>query len=227
MLLIPAAFVLLSTVTAVETPSGAINKELPNWIRVGMDHRFRMEGYTALKYQAGNNDRWFLNRLRANITLLPAPWWKFTFQAQDARVFFKENANGQNPYINRTDLRMAFAEIGDADKRPLTLRVGRQELAYGEERIVGASNWGNVARVFDAARLIVRHGAWQVDLVSASVVRPELRGISHHLQGNNLHFAYGHWNNPLPDTVIEPYVLWRAGSNWPRWMCSIPRFRWG
>lgn len=197
---------------AAEVPSTILNDQLPPWVRVSFEHRFRMEGYTALRYQQGNDDRWFLNRLRANLTLLPVKGWSLNFQAQDSRIFFKSNPNNQNPYTNRTDLRLAYTDLGTVDKSAIALRVGRQELAYGDERILGAANWGNVARAFDAAKLILRKGRWQWDLASASVVLPQVRGISHHLQGNNLHFAYGKWTNPLPQTTIEPYVMWRVGG---------------
>lgn len=197
---------------SAEAPFDALNKQLPRWIRLGMDHRFRMEGYTAVRFREDNDDRWFLNRFRANVTLIPTSWWSFTFQGQDSRVFFKSNPAGQNPYINRTDLRMAFTTIGDPSRNPVAVRFGRQELAYGDERIIGAANWGNVARTFDAAKLMLHTGKWQFDVVSAAVVAPQLRGISHHNEGNNLHFVYGKWTNPVPDTSIEPYVIWRVGA---------------
>lgn len=197
---------------AAETPSGWLNQELPKWIRLSFEHRFRMEGYTALRYRQDNNDRWFLNRLRTNLTLLPAPWWTVTLQGQDSRIFFKSNPQGQDPYTNRTDLRLAFTDLGRDGQGPVLLRVGRQELAYGDERVVGAANWGNVARAFDAAKLVLRRGPWQLDLVSAAVVVPQVRGLSHHLPGNNLHFAYGRWKGPLPGLTVEPYFLWRVGQ---------------
>lgn len=196
-----------------ETPSEAINEHLPKWVRLGFDHRFRMEGYTALRNREDNDDRWFLNRLRMNLTLAPASWWTFTFQGQDSRIFFKSNPAGQNPFTNKTDLRMAFTDFGKIGKGPVAFRFGRQELAYGDERILGAANWGNVARVFDAAKLELRKGKWEADLVSASVVVPQLRGLSHHLEGNNLHFLYTRWKNPIPNTTIEPYFLWRVGGS--------------
>lgn len=194
-----------------ETPSGALNKELPSWIRLRLEHRFRLEGYTALRYRDGNDDHWFLNRLRANVTLLPASWWTFTLQGQDSRIFFKSNPTGQNPYTNRTDLRLAFMTLGDPSKSTAAVRIGRQELAYGDERIIGAANWGNVARAFDAAKLVLRSGRWQVDAVSATVVVPRIHGVSHHEQGNNLHFLYARWTSPVPGTSAEPYVIWRTG----------------
>lgn len=198
---------------AWQTPSQVLNQHLPRWIRFGFDHRFRFEDYRALKYKQNNDDRWFLNRFRINMTLLPTSWWSFTFQAQDARIFFKDNAAGQNSYTNKTDLRQAFTEIGNAAKGKIALRIGRQELAYGEERVIGAANWGSIGRVFDAAKLIVRQGPVQLDLVSASVVIPELRGLSHHKQGNNLHLAYLSWKNPVPNATLDPYFIWRIGAS--------------
>ncbi len=189
-----------------------VNHQLPSWVRVSFDHRFRMEGYTALRYREANDDRWFLNRLRVNLLLQPTSWWRVQLQGQDSRIFFKENASGQTPFTNRTDLRLAYTEFGRGNNSPLTLRVGRQELAYGDERIIGAANWGNVARTFDAAKLILRAGRWQWDFVSASVVVPQLRGISHHRQGNNLHMAYGRWSTPQSPTAVEPFFLWRVGG---------------
>jgi hypothetical protein len=63
-------------------------------------------------------------------------------QGQDSRIFFKSNPNGQSPFINGTDQRLAYTDLG-TPKGPISLRVGGQELAYGDERLGGASNWGN------------------------------------------------------------------------------------
>ncbi|WP_031496374.1 alginate export family protein [Bryobacter aggregatus] len=196
----------------IESPSGLINDQLPEWIRIGFEHRFRVENYTALRYNDNNDDHWLLNRLRVNLTLLPTSWWSFTFQGQDARVFFKENPAGAAPFTNRTDLRLAFTDLGNISKGRIALRVGRQELIYGDERVLGAGNWGATARSFDAAKLVLRQGPLQLDLFSASVVMPLQRGISHHTQGDNIHGAYLKWTNPLPNTSVEPYFFWRVGK---------------
>ena len=62
---------------------GMANKALPKWIRFSADHRSRMEDYTALHNSEGNNDRWFLNRLRANLTIAAVSWWYVNAQGQD------------------------------------------------------------------------------------------------------------------------------------------------
>jgi hypothetical protein len=205
-------FLLPATAPSQEIPSELLNKELPPWIRIGFDHRFRLEGYTNLRYQNGNDDRWFLSRVRANLTLRPTSWLSFNLQGQDSRIFFKSNPSGQTQYLNRLDLRQGYAEFGSTGKSAATFRFGRQELAYGDERIVGAGNWGSTARTFDAAKLVLLRGPWQIDLVSAAVVSLQPNGVSHHSQGNNLHFVYAKWTNPVPESVLEPYFLWRVGK---------------
>ncbi len=46
---------------------------------------------------------------------------------------------------------MAFADIGQTGKSPVLFRAGRQELAFGEQRLVGHVSWTNTGRTFDAA----------------------------------------------------------------------------
>jgi hypothetical protein len=36
---------------SAETPSEMLNQELPRWIRLGFEHRFGMEGYTAVRFR--------------------------------------------------------------------------------------------------------------------------------------------------------------------------------
>ena len=59
------------------------------------------------------------------------------------------------PFRGPFDLRMAFADVGDA-KAPVARALGRQELAFGEQRLVGHLTGSTPARSFDAARVILR-----------------------------------------------------------------------
>ena len=54
--------------------------------------------------------------------------------------------------------------------RPLTLRVGRQELQYGNQRLVSPFEWGNIRRRFDGVKLFARGSRWDVDLWYAKPV---------------------------------------------------------
>jgi hypothetical protein len=107
------------------------------------------------------------------------------------------------------DLRIAYTEIGHPDRDGLFLRVGRQEIFYGEQRMLGSANWGNTARTFDAARLTLRRGALSVEAFAASVVEIRPGALNKHAPGNNLHGLVGRHEKLIPQATIETYVFWR------------------
>src|SRR5882724_9163569 len=79
--------------------------------------------------------------LRFNMKVQPASWLKFQFQGQDARVFWRNQNPAAPPYQNTMDLRLAYVEIGETEKGTFGLRVGRQELVFGDQRLVGHVSW--------------------------------------------------------------------------------------
>lgn len=58
-----------------------------------------------------------------------------------------------NPEADRLDLHQAWVTLGNPRELPWSLKVGRQELVYGDERLIGNGDWGNLARSFDTAKL--------------------------------------------------------------------------
>jgi Alginate export len=57
---------------------------------------------------------------------------------------------------DRLEFHQAFLELSVGPSRPFTLRVGRQEVAFGSGRLISASEGRNVRQSFDAIRPIVR-----------------------------------------------------------------------
>ena len=53
---------------------------------------------------------------------------------------------------------------------PVTLKIGRQELVYGDQRLVGHARWLNVPRTFDAAKLHYENPNVGVDVFTGGVV---------------------------------------------------------
>lgn len=77
---------------------------------------------------------------------------------------------------NQWDIHQAFLDtriLGESV--PLTLRLGRQELGYGNQRLVSPLDWANVRRRFDAATLIWRGETWRFDAWFARPVIVERR----------------------------------------------------
>ena len=44
-----------------------------------------------------------------------------------------------------------------------TIRVGRQELIYGAERLISPLDWGNTRRTFEGVKVMVKEGDWAID----------------------------------------------------------------
>jgi len=113
-------------------------------------------------------------RFRIGMMLKPADWFRIYVQAQDSREFFgnrpevpgASGAEGNDSF----DLRQAYIEISDYSKCPWGLKLGRQELIYGDERLVGAFDWNNFGRTFDAAKLTYKKPGFTLDMFSATPV---------------------------------------------------------
>ncbi|MBV8229107.1 MAG: alginate export family protein [Planctomycetaceae bacterium] len=65
------------------------------------------------------------------------------------------------------DAHQAFMDLvwrwGQDESNSLTLRPGRQEMFYGSGRLIDVREGVNLRRSFDAARMLLKAGEWQVD----------------------------------------------------------------
>ncbi len=191
-------------------PSQELNKQLPKWIRFGGEYRARAEGFTAAGFREGNEDAYLLNRVRLNLEIKPSSWLTLFAQGQDVRAFGRGQTALPPLAQDSMDLRQGFAELGDPKRKTLTLRVGRQELNLADQRLVGSLNWANGARTFDAARAILQHGSVRLDAFAASVVVLRDGEFNRHVDGDNLHGLYGTIEKLIPQSTVEPFLLWRT-----------------
>jgi hypothetical protein len=83
-------------------------------------------------------------------------------QLQDVRIWGAEEGT-TDASAPGLDLHQGWIEVGDPTVEGLALRAGRQELAYGGERLIGALNWAQQARSFDGARLRFRRSEVTLD----------------------------------------------------------------
>src|SRR5665213_1470858 len=193
------------------SPSTELNHALPGWIRFDGEFRSRFEGYTGGSFKPNTSDAYILTRLKLDLTIRPTSWLKFFGEGMDARAIEKSPA--VPPFENTWDIRQAYLEIGDNEKGIFGLRVGRQGLNFGDQRLIGESPWTNVERVFDAVRGTVRYNGYRLDIFSAAVVNAVDGTWDHHQQGNNLDGLYGGIEKLIPHATVEPYFLWRLQPN--------------
>ncbi len=190
-----------------ESPAADINKELPSWLVFGGEYRARFEGYTGGSFKPNTSDDYLLSRLKLDLTIKASSWLKLFIEGMDARSL--EKSPEVAPFQNTWDIRQAYIELGDTEKDILGLRVGRQELLYGDQRLIGSSPWTNTEHAFDAFRGTARYKKYRLDMFVASVVNPVSGTWDHHLQGNNLDGLYGGIDRFGPRFVVEPYAMWR------------------
>ena len=189
-----------------------LNDVLPSWLRVRGEFRERMEGVENSGFSRTRDDLYWLTRVRLNATVTASNALSFHVQTQDARVASKSVGPTGPPFTAPFDLRMAFADVGSATGR-FTVRAGRQELAYGEQRLVGHVSWLNAARTFDGARMTLRSRALTIDAFATSVVRILDGALDKSGNGNRFLGVYATAPKLIPLGSLEPYVFWRRDVN--------------
>jgi hypothetical protein len=113
------------------------NELTPKWLTMRGEFRNRMEGGKNIAYSPGLHDVYWLNRFRFDVSVKPSSRFAVLVQAQDARVAAKDVGSTTAPFRNPFDLRQAYGDIGNTQQGAFTLRVGRQEMFFGEQRLVG------------------------------------------------------------------------------------------
>jgi hypothetical protein len=188
------------------------NNVMPSWLRVRGEFRERVEGFENSGFVADRDDAYALSRVRLNATITASKNLSFQANVQDARVAKKQVGPTTAPFRGPFDLRTAFADIGDA-KAPVGARLGRQELAFGEQRLLGHLAWVNTGRTWDAARVVLRAKSWQADVFGASLVRSLPDAFDKSGNGNRLAGVYAASPKVIPQAAVEPYVFWRRDVN--------------
>ncbi len=186
----------------------------PALLDVTFEYRVRYEQYTDFTIRGYNRDEHdgvLLSRAQLGFD------WRFSKDAhaylvfQDARGFVSDLNRDQfpltSPHFDQADVRQAFVEWTHIGGSPVGVKIGRQAFAYGDRKLLGPSNWGNVGGFWwDAAKLMIDGDAVAVDLFFGQ------RVIREPIHWNERHFTFdamGAWvkTKTLPFTLDGFYIL--------------------
>ncbi len=135
-------------------------------LTLGGEFRFRVEAETNKAFGATEpaQDTFHLYRYMLHADLKYRNL--FRVFAQGVAAFDEDRDLGlRGSDENRWDLQQLFFDLRVlGEELPLTVRVGRQELQYGAERLVSPLDWANVRRRFDGVKLFAKGDTWDVDL---------------------------------------------------------------
>jgi len=165
--------------------------------------RFRAFGFGAEKRPSQMH---VIHRTRVNLVLRPSPRLSFHLRGEDAREYV---AVGAAPHSNAGELSLAYADLRVG--RNWTLRGGRQELSFGDERLVGNdTEWCQIGQRFDAIRLSWKRRRLRVDAFTSSPVAVRRSGWDRPASGIAFHGLYANWTGIGGATVTDAYVFCKA-----------------
>lgn len=119
----------------------------------GGQSRLRYEydgGFTLKGYEPGAGDSLLLERVRLDFSLRIRERPKIFLQIQDAHPFLTKLRDRDfprsSPIQDTFDIRQLHLEWLKIGGTPFGFRAGRQQIAYGDQRVFGPGNWGNTGR---------------------------------------------------------------------------------
>src|SRR5208283_958422 len=170
-------------------PIEKLDESLPTWLHIGGEYRDRFEGPTGIG-NAATDDSYVLDRLRVTVSIQPEEWLKLFGEVQDARIFFNHHIPSANPYQDTWNLWQGYAQFGSSTSGWVDALGGRQVLRFGDERVIGPSDWLNVGRTFDVARVDLHHPGYEVAIFGSSVVPGSNSFLHEAIPGNNFYGIY-------------------------------------
>ena len=90
-------------------------------------------------------------------------------QFQDVRTFGEESSTLNDFQADNLDLHQGYIEVRSSGMTTLSARLGRQEIALGAERLIGAVNWAQQGRAFDGLRLAADGHTGRLDVFGAQL----------------------------------------------------------
>lgn len=175
------------------------------WLDVGGQVRLRYEHFENFGFSdaAAADDGWLLTRLRLHANLEIGRHLRFFAEGIYADQDHREL--GPRPIDeNHGDLLNLFGEVrGSAGGTKVGLRVGRQELLFGRQRLVGPVDWSNTRRTFEGALAYARGQGWKLD---AFFVEPVVVDIEDFDESSAVDFTGLYYTNTrCKGTTYEAY----------------------
>ncbi|MDF3055987.1 MAG: hypothetical protein K0R17_202 [Rariglobus sp.] len=176
-----------------------------------------------------NNNTYGLLRIMPRIGYTDK-WYQLFVQGRSNFSFDDERGNNGTTNVNPAtpgvvagdgeqennydlSLHQAYVFVGNHKEFPLSAKIGRQELAYGDQRQVGHFLWNNNARSFDAGKVRYQNAFGGLDLFTGGVVYHDNRNFdeSHY---DNDKFSGAYFNlTKIPGIsrkqIVETYLFSR------------------
>jgi len=125
---------------------------------------------------------------------------------EDFRSDYVTGADFRATTTDDVEVYQAYIEVNDMWDEPLRLRIGRQELALGNQWLVGVNDTSSffTGLSFDAIRLTYAMEDFSIDAFAATLAEG---GVAEEDEDVWLYGLYGSYSG-LEDITIDAYALW-------------------
>jgi len=177
------------------------------YVSIGGEARERFETYENEFFRTDSDadNAYLLQRYLLHVDYHPTEWLRGFGQLQSSL----EDGRPGGPRPSDRDSIDVHQLFLDLTWQPVTVRVGRQEMAYGSERLISVREGPNTRRSFDTARVLYRNDAISVDAFFSSPVEVD-RGAFDDQHIHDLWFWGGYATVPLtalPGIKMDFYYL--------------------
>jgi hypothetical protein len=162
----------------------------------------------------GIDNSYNLQRVRAYADL----WYQDAFRIYGEFIYANTSGQSLQPLVtdvDRGDILNLFVDvkIADIDGHNAYLRVGRQEMLLGSQRLISPLDWANTRRTFQGASALCEGEKFDVTAFWVQpVIPPNPQGLTSVDDKQN--FA-GLWTTYRPEkgTFLDLYYLWLNNAN--------------
>lgn len=136
-----------------DVPFGPLTLDVRGQLRLRYEYD---DGFTVKGYEPDGHDQLLLERVRLDLSLRAGEDLRVVLQFQDAHAFLTRFEDGDfagsSPLEDAFDVRQFYIDLPAGEGRLVGLRLGRQQISYGDQRVFGPGSWGNTGRyAWDAA----------------------------------------------------------------------------
>ena len=148
-------------------------------VEIGGQVRLRFEDDDAFDvrgYRPTTDDRFLLSRIMLDASVRVSSRHRFVVQLRDAREIgsqlMQRDFPRSNPFVDALDIRQLHYEGSGFAGSALGVRLGRQQISYGDQRVFGPGQWGNTGRwAWDAALVNLKRSHVDADVWIGRPVR--------------------------------------------------------
>jgi len=183
-------------------------EDFPSWLSLDGQIRLRTEDWTSYQYTPGNNRIFELTRVYGGLAIRPTSFLTAYTQFIDTHALGLPVEHIASNMRDVFDLRQGYLEYHNEDNN-VRLYAGRKELKYGNERVIGISDFTNNSRTWDGfyGHFGGESDKNNVDVFSTSVVTVHPTSLDTHGAGLTFHGVYGTIGSWIPNAVLQPFVL--------------------